>query len=90
MNTYITIVNKECEAEKIQEVLRDIGEITRLFDNAFLIKTNETATYIRDELYVKLGSETSIYVCKLSKGSAWRNTLSSNILIKSLYSNEEE
>lgn len=90
MNTYIAIVNSKYDHIDVIHALGGLGEIAELFENAFLIKTRYMATDIRDELYDSLEGEPSIYVCKLTRGSAWKNTGSSSSEIKGIYSNEEE
>lgn len=90
MNTYIAIVKSQCNHQDIIHVLGGLGDIAELFENAFLIKTRYTAIDIRNELYDSLEDEPSIYVCRLARGSAWKNTSASSSEIKGIYSNEEE
>lgn len=90
MNTYIAIVSSQYNHHDIIHILGGIGDIVELFENAFLIKTRYTAVDIRNELYDSLENEPSIYVCKLARGSAWKNTSASSSEIKGIYSNEEE
>ena len=90
MNTYIAIVGSQYNHRDIIHILGGIGDIAELFENAFLIKTRYTAVDIRNELYDSLEDEPSIYVCKLARGSAWKNASASSSEIKGIYSNEEE
>ena len=90
MKTFIAIVESKYEKQDVVHALDSIGEIAELFENAFLVKSRYTATDIRDELYDSLEGEPSIYVCRLTRGSAWRNTAASSAEIKGIYSNEED
>ena len=90
MNTYIAIVESKYNQQEVIHALGGLGDIAELFENAFLIKSRYMATDIRDELYDSLEGDPKIYVCKLAKGSAWKNTGASGSEIKAIYSNEEE
>ncbi len=90
MNTYIVIVESKYEKQDVIHTLGSFGEIAELFENAFLVRSRYTATDIRDELYDSLEGEPGIYVCRLARGSAWKNTGASSTEIKGIYSNEEE
>ena len=90
MNTYIAIVESKYNHQDVIHILGGIGDIAELFENAFLIKTRYTAVDIRNELYDSLEDEPSIYVCKLARGSAWKNASATSAEIKGIYSNEEE
>lgn len=90
MNTFIAIVESKYDKLDIIHALGGLGDIVELFENAFLIKSRLAATEIRDELYDSLDGEPCIYVCRLAKGSAWKNTGASSAEIKGIYSNEEE
>ena len=90
MNTYIAIVEAKYEKQDIIHALHSLGEIVELLDNAFLIKTRYNATEIRDELDDSLDGEPGIYVCRLARGSAWRNLEVPSNVVKGIYSNEEE
>lgn len=90
MNTYIAIVEAKYDKQDAVHALHSLGEIVELFDNAFLIKTRYCATEIRDELNDSLEGEPGIYVCRLARGSAWRNLGVPSSVVKGIYSNEEE
>lgn len=90
MNTYIVIVNKSCDDQEVIHTLHAFGDIVQLFENAYLVQTRYVASEIRDELYESLGNSTQIYVCRLARGSAWKNTEATNSAIKGIYSNEED
>lgn len=90
METYIAIVEEKYDKQEVIHALHSLGDIVELFDNAFLIKTRYSATDIRDEMEDSLDGNPKIYVCKLSRGSAWRNLEVPSILIKDMYSNEED
>lgn len=90
METYIAIVEEKYDKQEVIHALHSLGDIVELFDNAFLIKTRYSATDIRDEMEDSLEGNPKIYVCKLSRGSAWRNLEVPSILIKDIYSNEED
>lgn len=90
MNTYIAIVNKSCNTQEVIHALHNFGDVVQLFENAYLVQTRFVASDIRDELYETLGEDTQIYVCRLARGSAWKNTAATNNAIKEIYSNGEE
>lgn len=90
METYITIVEEKYDKQDVIHALHSLGDIVELFDNAFLIKTRYSATDIRDEVEDSLEGNPKIYVCKLSRGSAWRNLEVSSTSIRDIYSNEED
>lgn len=90
MNTYIAIVEQKYDKIDIIHALHSLGDIVELFDNVFLINTRYSSTEIRDELDDSLVGEPKIYVCKLAKGSAWRNLEVSSSVIKDFYCNEED
>ena len=74
MNTYIAIVNKSCNTQEVIHALHNFGDVVQLFENAYLVQTRYIASDIRDELFETLGEATQIYVCRLARGSAWKNT----------------
>lgn len=90
METYIAIVEEKYDKQEVIHALHSLGDIVELFDNAFLIKTRYSATDIRDEVEDSLEGNPKIYVCKLARGSAWRNLEVSSTSIKDIYSNEED
>lgn len=90
METYIAIVEEKYDKQDVIHALHSLGEIVELFDNAFLIKTRYSATDIRDEVEDSLEGTPKIYVCRLARGSAWRNLEVPSTSIKDIYSNEED
>lgn len=90
MDTYIAIVESKYEKTDVVHALGSLGEMAELFENAFLVKSRYTASDIRDELYDSLDGSPKIYVSKLARGSAWKNTGASSVEIRLFYSNGED
>lgn len=90
MSTYIVVVSWVSDTDLLKSLLSKIGESVYLFDNAFLLNTSWKASEIRNRLKSYLSDDTSIYVSKLVRGSAWSNVEASNVSIKSLYQDGKE
>lgn len=91
MATYIVAISWNANTELIVQLLDSLGSFVHLFDNTFLLNSNLRSIIIRDYIISNYGSfEYSIYVSRLSRGSAWNNLSASNLAIKSLYSDGEE
>lgn len=90
MGTYIVVVSWVSDTDLLKSLLSKMGENVYLFDNAFLLNTSWKASEIRNRLKSYLSDDTSIYVSKLVRGSAWSNVEASNVSIKSLYQDGKE
>jgi hypothetical protein len=90
MSTYIVVVSWVSDTDLLKSLLSKMGESVYLFDNAFLLNTSWKASEIRNRLKSYLSDDTSIYVSKLVRGSAWSNVEASNVSIKSLYQDGKE
>ena len=91
MTTYIVSISWNADTERIIRLLCSLGNYVHLFDNTFLLNSSLKSVIIRDFIITNYGSfEFSIYVSRLSRGSAWNNLSASNLAIKSLYSDGEE
>lgn len=90
MSTYIVVVSWVSDTDLLKSLLSKMGENVYLFDNAFLLNTSWKASEIRNRLKSYLSDDTSIYVSKLVRGSAWSNVEASNVSIKSLYQDGKE
>lgn len=90
MITYIVVVSWASDTDLLKSLLSKMGESVYLFDNAFLLNTSWKASEIRNRLKSYLSDDTSIYVSKLVRGSAWSNVEASNVSIKSLYQDGKE
>lgn len=90
MNTYIVVVSWISDTDLIKSVMSEIGESIYLFDNVFLLNSSWIPTEIRSRLKNDLSTNTSIFISKLARGSAWSNVEASNVSIKSLYQNGKE
>lgn len=90
MSTYIIVVSWVSDTDLLKSLLSKMGESVYLFDNAFLLNTSWKASEIRNRLKSYLSDDTSIYVSKLVRGSAWSNVEASNVSIKSLYQDGKE
>ena len=90
MNTYIVVVSWISNTDLIESVLSETGKCIYLFDNVFLLSTSWIPTEIRSCLKNNLSTNTSIYISKLARGSAWSNVEASNVSIKSLYQDGKE
>lgn len=90
MSTYIVVVSWVSDTDLLKSLLSKIGESVYLFDNAFLLNTSWKASEVRNRLKSYLSDDTSIYVSKLVRGSAWSNVEASNVSIKSLYQDGKE
>lgn len=90
MSTYIVVVSFASDTDLLKSLLSKMGESVYLFDNAFLLNTSWKASEIRNRLKSYLSDDTSIYVSKLVRGSAWSNVEASNVSIKSLYQDGKE
>lgn len=90
MNTYIVVVSWISDTDLIESVLSEIGECVYLFDNVFLLNSSWIPSEIRSRLKNDLSTNTSIYISKLARGSAWSNVEASNVSIKSLYQDGKE
>lgn len=90
MSTYIVVVSWASDTDLLKSLLSKMGESVYLFDNAFLLNTSWKASEIRNRLKSYLSDDTSIYVSKLVRGSAWSNVEASNVSIKSLYQDGKE
>lgn len=91
MTTYIVTVSWSANTELLVQLLGSLGSFVHLFDNTFLLNSSLRSVVIRDYIVSNYGSfDYSIYVSRLSRGSAWNNLSASNLAIKSLYSDGEE
>lgn len=91
MTTYIVSVSWIADNDDVREFINSYGESVYLFDNTFLLNSEMKSVDIRDSLRDCIDDEDiSIYVSRLSRGSAWTNLKSSNLAIKALYNNGEE
>ena len=90
MNTYIVVVSWISDTDLIKSVMSEIGESIYLFDNVFLLNSSWIPTEIRSRLKNDLSTNTSIFISKLARGSAWSNVEASNVSIKSLYQDGKE
>lgn len=90
MNTYIVVASWISDTDLIKSVMSEIGESIYLFDNVFLLNSSWIPTEIRSRLKNDLSTNTSIYISKLARGSAWSNVEASNVSIKSLYQDGKE
>lgn len=90
MNTYIVVVSWISDTDLIKSVMSEIGESIYLFDNVFLLNSSWIPTEIRSRIKNDLSTNTSIFISKLARGSAWSNVEASNVSIKSLYQDGKE
>lgn len=90
MNTYIVVVSWISDTNRLISVLLDVGDCVCLFDNVFLLKSSWMPTEIRNRLKSVFSVNTSIFISKLARGSAWSNLEVSNVDIKTMYQDGKE
>jgi len=90
MATNIIILSWSSDTDFLKKSIASLGCYEYLFDNVYLLNSDMRSSDIRDFLKSRLPESTSIYVSKLSKGSAWFNVEASNLSIKALYNDGEE
>lgn len=86
MNILLVIIRSSdtTDASFCQNQLSQIGEVTALTEESFLVLTTQTATEVRD-MIKSIVMPSRIFVTKVTHGAAWANVLTSNATIKDWY-----
>lgn len=86
MNIILVIIRSSdtTDASFCQNQLSQIGEVTALTEESFLVLTTQTATEVRDMIKSTV-MPSRIFVTKVTHGAAWANVLTSNTTIKEWY-----
>lgn len=91
MRTFVVAISSKVNTDLLKSVISGLGSFVYLFDNVFLLNTEITSVDIRDIIMKHVEpNDYSIYVSRLSRGSAWSKVASTNVEIKSLYNDGEE
>ena len=86
MNLLIVIIRSSelGDSAYCQEQLSQIGQVTELTEEAFLMLTEHSATEVRDLIKARV-LPSRIFVTKVAHGAAWANINTANATVKEWY-----